>query len=157
MFQDLWNVSCFLIQMSVEICYSYNILNHILMTFWQFFIYKKAKISIWFNTLASFAPIAFTALEMNDKSAEHIFCKCVSEFEKLLLAMYKAWGSEVCEITLFGGLSNRFSVIEKFLSEDIKKKIKFNMPQYPIIYGLMKDFVSDKNFAENFSKAYKKI
>lgn len=104
--------------------------------------------------IASFAPIAFDALSQGDEAAQQVLKKCSLEFEKLLWAVYRAWGEKTCEITLFGSVSKRFDVIKQFLSEEIQNSITFKMPQYPIIYGLMKDFIGDKDFAENFSRAY---
>ncbi len=112
-------------------------------------VYAKGKAYI-----ASFAPMAFQALELGDSAAKHIFEKRVSEFEKLLSAMYRTWGEKTCEITLFGGLTKKFSAIWQFLSEEIKQKITFRMPKYPIIYGLMKDFIEENNFSEIFYKDY---
>ena len=77
-------------------------------------VYAKGK-----PYIASFAPLAFIALEQGDLVAKSIFKKCVAEFEKVLWAIYRAWGQEKCEITLFGGLVQKFSVIEQFLSDDI--------------------------------------
>ena len=112
-------------------------------------VYAKGKAYI-----ASFAPMAFTALEQGDAAAKAVVEKCVAEFEKLLLAVHKAWSKEQCEITLFGGLSKKFSVIENFLSDSIKSKIIFKMPKYPIIYGLMKEFIEENGFAETFYQSY---
>ena len=112
-------------------------------------VYAKGK-----PYIASFAPMAFVALEQGDSAVRAVFQKCVFEFEKLLWTIYKTWDDEVCEITLFGGLVQKFSVIEQFLSEEIRRKIIFKTPKYPIIYGLMKDFVEDEAFAENFYKEY---
>lgn len=115
-------------------------------------VYAKGKAYI-----ASFAPMAFFALEQGDLAAKSVFKKCVFEFEKLLWAMYKEWGKEICEITLFGGLTQRFCMIEQFLSEELKGKFVFKTPKYPIIYGLMKDFAKDKDFAETFYQQYAEI
>jgi N-acetylglucosamine kinase-like BadF-type ATPase len=112
-------------------------------------VYAKGK-----PYIASFAPMVFAALSQGDEAAERVLEKCVAEFEKLLWAVYRAWGENTCEITLFGGLTKQFSVIERFLSAEIKGKITFKMPKYPIIYGLMKDFVDDENFADTFHGEY---
>lgn len=115
-------------------------------------VYKKGKAYI-----ASFAPLVFEALERGDAVAKRIMQKCVAGFEKLALGVYRAWGEEKCEITLFGGLINKFDVIESFLSEDVKNKITFDIPRRPIIYGLIKDFSRDKNFAERFCFEYARV
>lgn len=115
-------------------------------------VYKKGKAYV-----ASFAPLVFEALEKDDVVAKRIMRKCASGFEKLALGVYKAWGKEKCKITLFGGLVNRFDVIESFLSEEIKNKITFEIPRRPIIYGLIKDFRGDKNFAERFCFEYARV
>lgn len=115
-------------------------------------VYKKGKAYI-----ASFAPLVFEALERGDVVAKRIMQKCVAGFEKLALGVYKAWGEEKCEIILFGGLINKFDVIESFLSEDVKNKITFDIPRRPIIYGLIKYFGKDKNFAERFCSEYARV
>lgn len=114
-------------------------------------VYKNGKAYV-----ASFAPIAFSALEKNDGVAEQIFKKCAVEFEKLIYAVYNEWGKDHCEITVFGGLVKRFSLIERFLTPDIKSKVTFKTPKYPIIYGLIKNFSDRKDFAETFRVDYKK-
>lgn len=114
-------------------------------------VYNKGK-----SYVASFAPIVFSALESGDAVAEQILRKCSAEFEKILYAVYNEWGMDSCEVTVFGGLVKQFSVIERFLSLDIKSKIVFKMPKYPIIYGLIKNFSVQKNFAETFYGDYKK-
>ena len=112
-------------------------------------VYQKGK-----SYVASFAPLIFDALKKDDFVAKNAIRKCIFGFEKLCLAVYKAWREQKCEITLFGGLTNKFDVIEKFLSEDIKQKITFKHPKYPIIYGLLKQFEKEKNFAESFYNNY---
>ena len=114
-------------------------------------VYQKGKAYI-----ASFAPLIFDAIERGDMVAENAMRKCIFGLERLCFAVYKAWGEEKCDITLFGGLTNKFSAIERFLSEDIKQKITFKNPKYPIVYGLMKGFTKDENFAHTFYGDYLK-
>ncbi|MBQ8375050.1 MAG: ROK family protein [Clostridia bacterium] len=117
-------------------------------------VYQKGKAHI-----ASFARLAFEALELGDAVAERIFVRCVREFEKSLVAVSRKFGKERCEITLFGGLSKRFSVIERFLSKEIKEKIRFVFPRYPIVYGVIKGFLQENqaSFAEKLKASYEKI
>ena len=115
-------------------------------------VYQKGKAYI-----ASFAPLIFDALDKRDIVAVNAMKKCVHGFEKLCFAVYKVWGEQKCEITLFGGLVNKFDVIEKFLSEEIKQNITFKNSKYPIIYGLMKNFDKEENFAEVFYNNYIKL
>lgn len=115
-------------------------------------VYQKGKAYI-----ASFSPLIFDAIEKGDIVAINAMKNCVLGFEKLCLAVYKAWGERKCEITLFGGLVNKFDVIEKFLSEEIKQNITFKNSKYPIIYGLMKNFDKEENFAEVFYNNYIKL
>ncbi|MBQ7164562.1 MAG: hypothetical protein IJR61_04465 [Clostridia bacterium] len=118
------------------------------------YVYLKGK-----TYVASFAPIVFSALEENDEIAENIMRKSVCGFERLVSAAYSFWGKEQCEMTLFGGLAARFKTIDRFLSEEIKKKVIFKFPEYPIIYGDIKYILSEgkKEFAENFIRSYSKI
>ena len=117
-------------------------------------VYQKGKAYV-----ASFAPLMFTALEKGDIIAENAMKKCVYGFEKLLLAVYNAWGKEKCEITFFGGLAKQMDVIKTFLSDGIKEKIIMKLPDSPIIYGLIKGFIRVKNteFNANFKKTYNGI
>ncbi len=115
-------------------------------------VYQKGKAYI-----ASFAPLIFDAIEKGDVVAKNAMKKCVFGFEKLCLAVYKVWGEQKCEITLFGGLTNKFDVIQKFLSKEIKQKISFNNSPLPIIYGLVKNFDKEENFAEVFYNNYIKL
>lgn len=102
-------------------------------------VYKKGKAYV-----ASFAPLIFLALKENDEVAKRIMRKCVLGFEKLLLAVYNAWGEEKCEITFFGGLSGHFDVINEYLSDGIKDKIIIKFPELPIIFGLINEFIKRK-------------
>ena len=113
-------------------------------------VYQKGKAYV-----ASFAPLVFTSLEKNDEVSKRIMKKCVSGFIRLLLAVYKAWGKDKCEITLFGGLSGRIDVIKEYMCDEVKEKIIFKTPEHPIIYGLIKGFISDKTEADkNFTRDY---
>ncbi len=115
------------------------------------YVYKKGK-----TYVASFAPLVFSALELGDNVAKRIMEKCVLGFEKLLEAIYSAWGKQNCEITLFGGLAQKFDVIKQFLSAEIRRKIIFKMPECPIVYGLIKGFIYENNlkFKKNFTENY---
>ena len=101
-------------------------------------VYQKGKAYV-----ASFAPLVFDAIEKNDEVAKKIIKKCIFGFERLLLAVYKAWGESKCEITLFGGLTKQFDVIQKYVGEDIRNKIILRLPDRPITYGLIKEFIID--------------
>lgn len=115
-------------------------------------VYQKGKAYI-----ASFAPLIFDAIEKGDVVAKNAMKKCVFGFEKLCLAVYNTWGEQKCNITLFGGLTNKFDVIQKFLSKEIKQKISFSNSPLPIIYGLVKNFDKEENFAEVFYNNYIKL
>ena len=55
--------------------------------------------------------------------------------------IFTFWDSDVCEITVFGGLSKKLEAIEKYLSDDVKKKVLLRLPTRPAIYGAVKRFV----------------
>ena len=112
-------------------------------------VYLKGKAYV-----ASFAPLVFTALSIGDKVADGIMKKCVRGFERLLTAVYKAWGKDKCEIAVFGGLTAKLDVITEYLSKEIREKIIIRLPEYPITYGLVKEFVTTdkKAFVKNFIK-----
>jgi N-acetylglucosamine kinase-like BadF-type ATPase len=102
--------------------------------------------------------LVFQALEAGDQVAETLLKRCVQAFEKTLYAVYKKMGAKVCELTIFGGLTKQFAVIESFLCQDVREKCRFVFPKYPIVYGVMKNFLPLPNraeFAENFQKSYK--
>ena len=117
-------------------------------------VYQKGKAYV-----ATFAPLVFSALEKNDKVADTIMRKCVSGFERLLLAVYNAWEKEKCEITFFGGLAEKIEIFKRFLTAETKEKIIFKKAKFPIIYGTVKNFVADvkSEFADKFVKTYNKI
>ena len=109
------------------------------------YLYGKAYV-------ASFAPFVFTAYEQGDKIAKEILAKRVKEWETLLLGVHKAYGEEICEITLIGGLTKRFDVISKFLSDDVKEKISFKLPENPVVYGALRraGLVEETNFLKSY-------
>ncbi|MBQ8320031.1 MAG: ROK family protein [Clostridia bacterium] len=106
--------------------------------------------------VASFAPLVFLGYEQNDLVATRILKKCVSDFESLLLGVYRVYGAERCEITLFGGLSKRWEVLSSFLSEEVKEKISFRRATIPVVYGALKRIVKESGgkFLSNFLKSY---
>jgi len=89
--------------------------------------------------------------------AIQIMQKCVKGFEKLALAVLRTWGKDSCEITLFGGLKDKIEIIKEFLSPQVKEKITFLKPTLPIIYGTIRNLVSEPKFVDNFLKTYSKI
>ena len=92
--------------------------------------------------------------------AEKALKRCVLEFEKTLNAVYRLMGEKQCEVTVFGGLTKQFDVIESFLSTDIKNKCVFKFPQNPIVYGVIKGFLLEEEraaFAENLIRSYAKL
>ena len=99
-------------------------------------VYQKGKAYV-----ASFAPLVFDAIEKDDEVAKNIIKKCINGFERLLFAVYKAWGESKCEITFFGGLTKQLEIIKEYVSEEIKNKIFFRLPDRPITYGLIKEFI----------------
>lgn len=104
--------------------------------------------------VASFAPLVFQALNNGDAVAKKIMCKCVAGFERLALAVLKSWGEDSCEITLFGGLSNKIEIIKEFLTEETKQKIEFKQPNLPIVYGPIRNINNEKEFINNFLRSY---
>ena len=71
--------------------------------------------------------------------------------------MLKTWGKDSCEIILFGGLKDKIEIIKEFLSPQVKEKITFLKPTLPIIYGTIRNLVSEPKFVDNFLKTYSKI
>ena len=106
--------------------------------------------------VASFAPCLFTACDRGDKVSKILLAQRVREWERLLLGVHTLYGEKKCEITLFGGLTKRWETLSKLLSWTVKRKIKFKLPAYPIVYGAMKRVkgVEDKKFLENFLTSY---
>lgn len=96
-------------------------------------VYERGKAYV-----ASFAPHVFTAYEKGDKVAKEILSRRVKEWESLLFGVRKAFEEEICEITLFGGLSKRWDVLSKFLSKKARKKIRFKLPEKPVVEGALK-------------------
>ena len=117
-------------------------------------VYQKGKAYV-----ASFTPLVFSALEKNDKVADTIMRKCVSGFERILLAIYNIWGKDKCEITFLGGLAEKTEIFKRFLTAETKEKIIFKKAEFPIIYGTVKNFVKGKKseFADNLVKTYNQI
>lgn len=106
--------------------------------------------------VASFAPLVFLAYEQKDPVATRILKKCVSDFESLLWGVYRVYGAEKCEITLFGGLSKCWEVFTPFLSDEVKKKIVFRRAIIPVVYGALKRSSApcDGDFLSNFLNSY---
>ena len=96
-------------------------------------VYEQGKAYV-----ASFAPHVFTAYERGDEVAKSILTQRVKEWEKLLFGVRKASGQAVCEITLFGGLSKSWDVLSTFLSEEARQKIRFKLPEKPVVEGALK-------------------
>ena len=88
--------------------------------------------------VASFAPYLFTAMEKGDSVAKEILARRVKEWEPLLWGVYKAYGEEVCEITLCGGLTKKWEVISPYLSKEIREKILFKIAQKGAVQGALK-------------------
>ena len=109
------------------------------------YVYGKAYV-------ASFAPYVFAAYEKGDLIAEEIIARRVKEWESLLWGVYKAYGEEVCEITLVGGLTKQWDILSGFLSEEITEKISLKPSKSPVVYGALKraGLPSGDNFLENY-------
>lgn len=115
-------------------------------------VYAKGK-----SYVASFAPLVFTAYEKNDKVASDVLCDCVQGLEKVLNAMYKIYGKETLEVTVFGGLTKKLEVIESFLTEQTRNKVRLLRPNAPIIFGGIKLLAKvDENFIKTFIQDYYK-
>ena len=110
-------------------------------------VYIKGK-----SYIASFAPFVFQGYEKRDAVCISILQKCVENFEGLLNGVYRANGKTHCEITLFGGLSKKWEILSSFLSMEIKEKIDFKMPKFPIIYGTFKRLVKEEDFFKQFKR-----
>ena len=96
-------------------------------------VYQQGKAYV-----ASFAPHVFTAYERGDQVAKEILARRVQEWETLLLGVRKASGQEVCEITLFGGLTKQWEVLSKFLSAQVREKTLLKLPEKPVVEGALK-------------------
>ena len=106
--------------------------------------------------VASFAPCVFTAYQRGDIIAREILSRRVKEWETLLWGVRKAYGTEICEITLVGGLCKQWSVLSEFLSAEIKEKILFKLLEKPVVYGALKRAggLESEYFCENFQSTY---
>lgn len=87
--------------------------------------------------VASFAPYVFEAYEQGDSVAKDILVRRMKEWENLLLGVYKAYGEECCEITLIGGLTKRWDILSKFISQPINEKISFKIPTQAVVHGAL--------------------
>ena len=114
-------------------------------------VYAKGKAYV-----ASFAPTVFEAFDKGDKVAESILRHCVSEWEKLLLGVWRTYGKEKCEVTLFGGVTKRWETVKRFLSGEMLEKINFRVAEKPVVWGAAKgaaSSVSEAFYAE-FIRTY---
>ncbi len=114
-------------------------------------VYAKGKAYV-----ASFAPTVFEAFDKGDKVAKDILRHCVSEWEKLLLGVWRTYGKERCEITLFGGVTKRWETLKCFLSKEILAKIIFRVAEKPVVWGAVKGAASnaDEGFYAEFIRTY---
>ncbi len=114
-------------------------------------VYTKGKAYV-----ASFAPTIFEAFDKGDKVAEGILRHCVSEWEKLLWGVWRTYGKEKCEITLFGGVTKRWETVKRFLSQEILAKITFRVAEKPVVWGAVKGAAShvDEAFYSEFIRTY---
>ena len=115
-------------------------------------VYLKGK-----SYVASFSPLVFEGLEKGDSVSTQIMQKCVKGFERLVLGVLKAWGEDSCEITIFGGLSNKIEIIKEYLTPKTKEKITFKKPSLPIIYGPIRNIASNNEFIGNFLQTYLQV
>ncbi len=115
-------------------------------------VYSKGKAYV-----ASFAPIVFESYDGGDLVAKDILRRRVAELETLLLGVYRRYGKEVCEITLFGGLNKRVQKLSVLFSEETKKKICLKLPEYPVVYGALKRARggTDEGFLKKFLESYR--
>ena len=107
--------------------------------------------------VASFSPLVFEGLEKGDSVSTQIMQKCVKGFERLVLGVLKAWGEDSCEITIFGGLSNKIEIIKEYLTPKTKEKITFKKPSLPIIYGPIRNIASNDEFIGDFLQTYLQV
>ena len=88
--------------------------------------------------VASFAPFVFEGYDCGDRVAKDILARRVKEWESLLLGVHKRYGEAVCEIALIGGLTKRWDTISSFLSQEVREKISFKIPEKPVVYGALR-------------------
>ena len=109
-------------------------------------VYEKGKAYI-----ASFSDLVFKGIELEDKVAKGILQEAIKEFETSLHTAYRLMEQEKCEVALFGGLTKQFEKINAFFAQETKEKFIFTIPQNPIVYGLLKEFIP-KEEREEFKK-----
>ena len=110
-------------------------------------VYRQGKAYV-----ASFAPFVFTAYDQGDDVAKQILQRRVTDLEPLLFGVRNALKTDVCEITLLGGLSRRWETVYGFLSEKIKEKFVFKLASMPVVFGALKR--ANKNCDEKFASAF---
>lgn len=108
--------------------------------------------------VAQFAPLCFLAYDSGDVVATDIFKKAIFNLEKLLWAVYKICKKEKCTVAVFGGLSKRIDLLERFLSDSVKSKVKLNSADMPILLGVIRALWEPRgDFINNFLQSYKKF
>ena len=116
-------------------------------------IYKGGR-----SYVAQFAPLCFLAYDSSDAVATNIFKKSISNLEKLLWAVYRICEKEQCTVAVFGGVSKRMDLLERFLSDSVKSKVKLNPTDVPILLGTTKALWGQEgDFVNNFLQSYKKL
>ena len=108
--------------------------------------------------VASFAPLVFTAYDKGDKVAKNILARSIFNLERVLSALYVVCGKPICKVAVFGGLSKRLELLDKFLSNNIKQKVNLLIIDKPILLGAIKGLTkTDSQFDNNFVQSYNLI
>ncbi len=84
--------------------------------------------------IASFAPIVFEAYHKGDKKAYSILNQYTDKITELLNYTLKTYNCNQ-NVVLSGGLLNNNSVLVDMLREKMASDIRFNVPEFPQIYG----------------------
>lgn len=113
--------------------------------------YEKGK-----TFVASFAPLVFEGYEKGDAVCENILRTCTSNFEKMLYGVVRHFEVLPIQVTLFGGLTKRWDVLSRYLSAWVFEKIRFRLPENPVVYGALKGArkTMDASFLETFKASY---
>ncbi len=111
--------------------------------------------------IASFAPLAFAAMEVGDRDAEKIVRKSTEYLASLILKAIEKYdvGNSVI---LGGGIATCVPAVQKLLREAIPEYITLEFSELPPIFGAMRRCLdlsrTDYNFKvlkENFINTYK--
>lgn len=110
--------------------------------------------------IASFAPIAFEAMEAGDKLAEEIITKSAARFAKLINHTYRL-GEYGNYVVISGGLALNSKTMVRIIEKELDSAITVDLPTLPPIFGAMRscmDFdginVNYDDFKARFVESY---